>query len=66
MEFLLLADNHEEAFKVAMRSGQLEAFLGLLGEDVRPEDCARAAQARHNSHQLDEPRHQGPHACGVP
>lgn len=44
MEFLLLADAREEALKVAMRHGQLEAFLALLGEDVAPEDLALAAQ----------------------
>ena len=31
---------------MAVRAGQLEAFLGLLGEDVRPEDYARVAQVR--------------------
>lgn len=46
MEFLLLADAHEEAFKVAMRYGHLEAFLAMLGDEMQPQDLARVAQVQ--------------------
>ena len=49
MEFLLLADAHEEAFRTAMRHGELEAFLSLLGSDVRPDDLARVAKVSHKA-----------------